>query len=119
VLAIPAAALCAAAFAAPLGAFSIGQETDLAFPLIMRLAVLPLFLFSGTFFPVESLPAFLQPIAWITPLFHGVALSRGLALGTAADEPLAMVLHAFVLLAFAGVGAWAATKTFDRKLVRG
>src|SRR4029453_256697 len=48
VLAVPAAALCAAAFAAPLTAFAATQETDARFPLIMRIGILPLFLFSGT-----------------------------------------------------------------------
>ena len=32
----------------------------------------PLMLFSGTFFPVSQLPAWLQPVAWVTPLWHGV-----------------------------------------------
>src|SRR5204863_6929736 len=57
VFAIPAAALCAAAFGAILAAFAVTQETDAAFPMIMRLGILPLFLFSGTFFPVSQLPA--------------------------------------------------------------
>ena len=74
VLAIPAAALCAAAFTAPLAAFSIMQDTDLAFPMIMRLGILPLFLFSGTFFPISQLPAGLRFIAQFSPLWHGVAL---------------------------------------------
>ncbi len=57
VLAIPAAALCAAAFCAPIAAFSVTQDSDLSFPMIMRLGVLPLFLFSGTFFPISQLPS--------------------------------------------------------------
>ena len=44
--------------------------------------VTPLFLFSGTFFPVTQLPPVLRWIAYVTPLWHGVALCRGLALGT-------------------------------------
>jgi len=81
--------------------------------------VFAMFLFSGTFFPVESLPPFLQWLAWLTPLFHGVALARGLSLGTAAEEPVLMLVHALFLVAFAVVGAWATTRTFERKLVRG
>ncbi len=45
--------------------------------------MIPLFLFSGTFFPVSQLPALLQPLAYVTPLWHGVDLCRTLALGTA------------------------------------
>ena len=56
ILAIPAAGLCAAAFCAPLAAYSSRHDSDLSFPMIMRLGVLPLFLFSGTFFPIRQLP---------------------------------------------------------------
>jgi lipooligosaccharide transport system permease protein len=76
ILAVPATVLTAAAFAAPMTAFSAGQETDFAFPLIMRLGVLPLFLFSGTFFPVSQLPDWLEPLAYLSPLWHGVELAR-------------------------------------------
>ena len=51
------------------------------FATIFRFGITPLFLFSGTFFPISSLPAALQALAWLTPLFHGVALTRGLSLG--------------------------------------
>ena len=82
VLAIPAAGLCAAAFCAPLAAYSVMLDTDLSFPLIMRLGVLPLFLFSGTFFPIIQLPDGLQPIAQLSPLWHGVELARAATTGT-------------------------------------
>ena len=118
-LSIPVAVLTGMAFAGPIAAFSATQRTVEKFNAVFRFGITPLFLFSGTFFPVESLPAFLQAVAWLTPLYHGVALSRGIALGTAAEEPLLMVAHALILVAFAAVGAWAAIRTFDRKLVRG
>src|SRR5262245_25466150 len=60
VLAVPAAVLGALALAAPLSAFAVTQQNDLPFALIMRIGVLPLFLFSGTFFPVSQLPGWLQ-----------------------------------------------------------
>ena len=59
VLAVPAAALGGLAFAAPLTAYSAGHDSDMSFPIIMRVAVLPMFLFSGTFFPVDQLPDWL------------------------------------------------------------
>ena len=74
VLAIPVAALTGLAFAAPIVAFSATQRTPDRFNALFRFGITPLFLFSGTFYPVESLPTFLQPLAWITPLWHGVAL---------------------------------------------
>ena len=51
VLAIPACALCAAAFCAPLAAYSVGLESDLAFPVIMRIGVLPLIPVLGNVLP--------------------------------------------------------------------
>ena len=119
VLAIPVGVLTGLAFAGPIAAFSATQRTVEKFNAVFRFGITPLFLFSGTFFPIDSLPTFLQPIAWLTPLYHGVALSRGLSLGYAAEEPLLMLAHAAILVAFAAVGAWAAVRTFERKLVRG
>jgi lipooligosaccharide transport system permease protein len=119
VLAIPVAVLTGLAFAGPIAAFAATQRTVEKFNAVFRFGITPLFLFSGTFFPIDSLPAFLQPIAWLTPLYHGVALSRALSLGYAADEPLVMLAHALILFAFAAVGAYAAVRTFERKLVRG
>ena len=56
VLAVPAAALTGLAFAAPLSAYSAVQDSDLGFPVIMRVGIVPLFLFSGTFFPDRPAP---------------------------------------------------------------
>jgi lipooligosaccharide transport system permease protein len=114
ILAIPAAALCAAAFASPLAAFSITQETDLAFPVIMRLGIVPLFLFSGTFFPISELPAWLQHVAVLSPLWHGVELARAATTGT--WHGAAILGHIAALGVFIGVGAWFGTRTFTRRL---
>ena len=114
VLAIPAAALCAAAFCAPLTAYSIGVESDLVFPVIMRVGVLPLFLFSGTFFPISQLPGGLRPLAAISPLWHGVELARHATTGSlhlGAD-----VVHVLVLVACLGAGLLWGRHTFARRL---
>ena len=81
------------AFAGPIAAFSATQNNPNRFATIFRFGITPLFLFSGTFFPITSLPAALQALAWLTPLYHGVALTRGLSLGTIGDDPLATVVH--------------------------
>ena len=107
VLAIPAAVLTGLAFAAPIAAFSATQRTPDRFSNIFRFGITPLFLFSGTFFPLTSLPAFLQPLAWLTPLYHGVALTRGLSLGTIVSDPVFAVVHLVALLAFIAAGTWA------------
>lgn len=119
VLAIPAAVLTGMAFAAPIAAFSATQKTPDRFSTIFRFGITPLFLFSGTFFPLSSLPAFLQPLAWLTPLYHGVALTRGLSLGTVLDDPLFALVNLVALLAFIAVGTWATIQTIERRLVRG
>jgi lipooligosaccharide transport system permease protein len=119
VLAIPAAVLTGLAFAAPIAAFSATQRTPDRFSNIFRFGITPLFLFSGTFFPLSSLPAFLQPLAWLTPLYHGVALTRGLSLGTIVDDPVFAVIHLLALLAFIAAGTWALLRTMERRLVRG
>ena len=84
VLAIPAAVFGALALTAPLTAYVATQEDDHKFPLIMRFLTLPMFLFSATFFPLSQLPALLQPIAWILPLYHSVSLCRDATTGTLA-----------------------------------
>jgi lipooligosaccharide transport system permease protein len=116
-LAIPAAVLTGLAFAAPIAAFAATQRTPEKFNAVFRFGITPLFLFSGTFFPIESLPAFLQPVAWLSPLWHGVALTRGLALGTA--EPLGALVHVVVLLAIFVAGTVVAIRTIGDRLVRG
>lgn len=117
-LAIPAAVLTGLAFAAPIAAYSATQRETEGFNALFRFGITPLFIFSGTFFPVESLPGFLQPVAWATPLFHGVSLTRTLALGTALDAPLVTLAHVGYLVALAAAGSVAATIAFRRRLER-
>jgi lipooligosaccharide transport system permease protein len=119
VLAIPVAVLTGVAFAAPIMAFTATQRTPDRFAALFRFGITPLFLFSGTFFPIESLPAFLQPVAWLSPLWHGVELCRGLMLGTIGDAPLLAVVHVVVLVVIAVVGAALAVRTISDRLVKG
>jgi lipooligosaccharide transport system permease protein len=114
VLAIFAAALTGATFAAPLGAFSITQETDLAFPIIMRLIILPLFLFSGTFFPIRELPGWLQPLAALSPLWHGVELARAATTGDFDFWP--DLAHIVFLLACIAAGTAWGVRSFRKRL---
>jgi len=115
VLAVPVAVLTALAFAAPIMAFTATQTGDVAFNALFRFGITPLFLFSGTFFPIEKLPPFLQPLAWITPLYHGVAAARSLALGQV--EPVGIAVHVAALAAVAVAGLAAGRLTFRRRLV--
>jgi lipooligosaccharide transport system permease protein len=115
-LAIPAATLTGLAFATPIAAYAATQKTMTTFNYIFRFGITPLFLFSGTFFPVSQLPTFLQPIAYLTPLYHGVALCRSLALGTITTDLGGGLVHLAVLVAF-GVGGLVLTLiAFQRRL---
>jgi lipooligosaccharide transport system permease protein len=113
--ALPAAVLTGMAFACPIFAFSATQKKDNAFSVLFRFIITPLFLFSGTFFPIEQLPDVIEPVAWVTPLYHGVALTRGLALGTL--DPAAGAIHLAVLLAFIGGGLALAFLALRRRMV--
>ncbi len=116
VLAVPAALLTGVAFAAPIAAFSATQKDANGFNSLFRFGVIPLFLFSGTFFPISQLPELLQLVAVLTPLWHGVDLCRSLALGTA--EPLLSLVHVAYLGTMSALGVAAALTTFRRRLVK-
>lgn len=114
-LALPAAVLTGLAFAAPIVAFSARQESDAGFNVLFRFVIMPMFLFSGTFFPVDLLHPVLRPVAWVTPLWHGVELARGLTLGTASFA--GALGHTAYLLVWLAVGTWLADRYLTRKLV--
>jgi lipooligosaccharide transport system permease protein len=119
VLGIPVSVLTGMAFAAPIAAFSATQRTPNRFNYIFRFIVMPLFLFSGTFFPIETLPGYLQSLAWLSPLWHGVDLSRALMLGTIGEAPLLAAIHVAILVAIATIGAWLAIRSIDARLEKG
>jgi lipooligosaccharide transport system permease protein len=115
-LAYGATLLTGLAFAAPLTAWSASRESPQSFSTIVRFVVTPLFLFSGTFFPIAQLPPLLQAFAVLTPLYHGVALARGFVLGTL--EPLTALGHIGYLAVMATVGVALCLLVFPRRLVR-
>jgi lipooligosaccharide transport system permease protein len=112
--AIPAAILTGAAFAVPLAAWTATRTTDNSFPAILRFGIIPMFLFSGAFFPIEQLPSWLQLVALVTPLWHGVELCRGTVLGGLGA--IEAVAHVAVLAAYVGAGWLACLVTFRRRL---
>ena len=114
VLAIPFTILIGLAFSSCLIAFTATQKNDVGFSAVFRFIINPLFLFSGTFFPLTQLPEPVQVIAWLTPLFHGVQLVRGSILGTL--EPLPAVLNLTYLLTMFGIGAWLAERNLTRRM---
>jgi ABC-type polysaccharide/polyol phosphate export permease len=116
ILAWPAAVLTGAAFLLPIMAYVITLDSDSKLNTLFRFVMTPLFLFSGTFFPWQQLPQWAHPIAYATPLWHGVELCRSLTLGTATWA--AALVHVAYLLAFAAGGYAVARVTYRRRLYR-
>ena len=109
-----AGVLLGLAFSTPILAYAATLPSNGNFNVMFRFVITPLFLFSGVFVPVASLPGALQVLAWATPLFHGVELVRGAALGSITET--AWVLHVGYLVAMAGIGLVVAQRTFQRRL---
>lgn len=112
--AMPVAVLTGLAFAAPIEAWAITVSKDTSFALVFRFGMIPLFLFSGTFFPVTQLPVWIRPLAYATPLWHGVALCRSLSLGTATLG--GALVHVGYLAALAAVSIVVGNRTYRRRL---
>lgn len=105
------------AFGLPLMALSAHIKGDgRAFAIVFRFVVVPMTLFAGAFFPISQLPAWIRPVAWVTPLWHGTELARGAALGGLAIG--SAVLHVAVLLAYATTGLLLSRWRFRRRLAR-
>lgn len=117
-LGLPIAVLTGLAFSTPLFWFAASTNNEENFSTIFRLVVTPLMLFSGTFFPIDQLPVWLQPLAWITPLWHGTELARPSFLG----DPLGAghsgwwVVHLAALTAYVVVGAWGARRALSARV---
>jgi len=116
ILAWPAAILTGIAFGMPMAAWTASRKSEQSFAFVFRFIITPLFLFSGTFFPIEQLPDALEWVAWLTPLYHGVALTRGLAIANTV-EPAVLLIHAAVLVGVLGVGIAFAFRTFRNRLI--
>lgn len=112
--AVPVAALCGAACGMPMAAFSATRDLDSSFSAIQRFVVTPLFLFAGVFYPLNELPQALQVIGWVTPLWHGVEVCRGLVTGGLGVWRA--LGHVAVMAAWAGLSTMWAVRTFGRRL---
>lgn len=115
VLAIGPAVLTGMAFAAPITAFTAHLESEVGLTTLFRFAITPLFLFSGTFFPVSQLPDWMEPAAIATPLWHGVELTRAVALRI--DPALPWWAHTTYLAMFVVVGTLLARKAMQKRLL--
>ena len=118
VIALPVALLMGLAVAAPVCAFAVTQENDSGFAMIFRFGMVPMFLFSGTFFPVSQLPDAIEWLAWLSPLWHGVDLARAVVLGGEASISMLMAsAHVAYLVVWFVSGYVLASRAYHRKLV--
>jgi lipooligosaccharide transport system permease protein len=115
ILAIPVTVLVGVAFAAPIAAWGAYTENETSFVAIFRFVILPMFLFSGTFFPISELPRVLEGIAYLTPLWHGVDLCRQLMLGEVIVS--SALAHVVYLVAWIVAGLTFALITYRRRLL--
>lgn len=114
-LVVPVAVLIGTAFSMPMAALAARVEVDRTFVTIFRFLIVPMFLFSGTFFPVEQLPLAFEWIAYATPVWHGVELCRMLTLGDV--ELLPALGHVAYLLAWTVVGFELARRAYRKRLL--
>lgn len=114
VLAVPAALLVGFAFGAVGMAATSFMKTWQDFDLI-QLVILPMFLFSATFYPIETYPDALRVIVQLTPLYQGVDLIRALTVG--AISPV-LLFHVGYLLIMGFAGLWVVSRRLDKLLLQ-
>jgi lipooligosaccharide transport system permease protein len=115
VLVLPLTLFVAAAFSAAGLAGTAFLRTVQDFDIPMGLVVMPMFLFSGTFFPTSVYPLPIQIFMEATPLFHSVSLIRGLTIGIVG---VAQVWDLIYLVGFFSLMLWIAMRRMERKLIK-
>jgi lipooligosaccharide transport system permease protein len=116
-LAVPVATLTGLAFAAPVAAVAASVEGESnVFNMLFRFVVTPMFLFSGTFYPVSKLPDWGRWLAYVSPLWHGTELARGAGIGHLGGA--AAVGHVAYLLAWLVIGVGLARWRFTVRLTK-
>ena len=115
VLAFLVQLLLGLAFAAPLYALTTRLPDEQMFSLVFRFGMIPMFLFSGAFFPIRNLDGWMQVLAQVTPLWHGVDLTRMLTVGNVRAEPA--LVHLAYLIAVAALGTLLAVRNLRRRLI--
>ena len=114
ILALPAAMLISFSFGAAGAALTTFLRTWQDIELIL-IVLIPLFLFSATFYPIELYPRPLQVIVELTPLYHGVDLLRSLTTGSIGPS---LLLDVAYLLALGLAGLWVASIRLNRLLLK-
>ncbi|HUG09185.1 MAG TPA: ABC transporter permease [Acidimicrobiia bacterium] len=117
--AIPPAILTGVAFTTAITAWTLTQKDGRSLSTLFRFLIVPMFLFSGTFFPISQLPDWLEPVAYATPLFHGVELVRKISL-PGVDESIVTSISPWVHVAYLVVmsvaGLYLSIRLLDRRI---
>ena len=116
-LLIPIGVLCASSVGLPIMAWSSTITVEKGqFALLNRFVIMPMMLFAGTYFPLETLPIFLQPLGWVSPLWHGVELGRAATVGTSVS-PVMILVHIGYMVTLC-IGGWIlARRHYRRRLI--
>ena len=115
-LAIFTAVMAGAAFGALMQALAgLLENENVFFTIVDRFIIMPLFLFSGTFYPLTNMPIFLQWIGWISPLWHATELGRWLTYGSEISTTMLFV-HFIFLNSILIFGLFASRRIFTRRL---
>ena len=113
-VAVIPAFLVGVAMVAATTAYTVRIKNIAGLPMYFRFVVIPMFLFSGAFFPVSNLPDWLEPVALATPMFHGVELARAIVVDT---TPIVdSTISVMYLLAWIAAGTYFAVAPIRRKL---
>ncbi|MGO1384585.1 MAG: ABC transporter permease [Arachnia sp.] len=116
-LLIPIGVLCAHSIGLPIMAWSSTITVEKGqFALLNRFVIMPMMLFAGTYFPLETLPVFLRPIGWVSPLWHAVELGRAATTGAAVVAGMAVV-HIGYMTLLCILGWFLARRHYRRRLV--
>jgi lipooligosaccharide transport system permease protein len=115
-LAMPAALFAGAAMAAVMLALAGKiEKEDFFFTIVGRFIMIPMFLFSGTFYPLSQMPIFLQFFGWLSPLWHATEIGRYLTYDYPISGPM-LLTHFSVLTAMIFFGLTASFRIFAARL---
>ena len=117
--AIPPAILTGVAFTTAITAWTLTQKDGRSLSTLFRFLIVPMFLFSGTFFPISQLPDWLEPVAYATPLFHGVELVRKISLPGVDESIVTSIspwIHVAYLVAMAVAGLYFSIRLLDKRI---
>lgn len=113
-IAVIPALLVGISMAALTTAFTVSAKEVAYLPMYFRFVVIPMFLFSGVFFPISQLPNWLQPVAYVTPLYHGVEMARAIVVGT--EPAIAPWVSVTYLVALTALGGYLSMRPLRKEL---